>query len=102
MHVVFVHIHVKPDYIQDFINASIENAQNSIQESGIVRFDFYQQVDDPSRFTLVEIYKSPADQGKHRETDHYLAWREKVAEMMAEERVGIKYHNLYPSDSAWT
>lgn len=101
MHVVFVHIHIKPDCIQEFIDASIENARNSIQESGIVRFDFFQQVDDPARFILVEIYKTPADQVKHRETDHYLAWRDKVAEMMAEERVGIKYRNLYPADSAW-
>jgi (4S)-4-hydroxy-5-phosphonooxypentane-2,3-dione isomerase len=101
MHVVLVHVHVKPSSVQEFIEATMENARNSIQEPGIVRFDFLQQFDDPTMFTLVEIYKSETDQGKHRETNHYQAWREQVIDMMAENRFGVIYTNLFPKDENW-
>lgn len=101
MHIVLVHIHVKSDFRDAFILASLENARSSIQEPGIRRFDFIQQVDDPDRFILVEVYSKVEDQGKHRETAHYLAWRETVAEMIAEPRVGVTYTNVYPPDEAW-
>jgi (4S)-4-hydroxy-5-phosphonooxypentane-2,3-dione isomerase len=101
MHIVLVHIQVKPERVAEFIQASLENAKNSIQEPGIARFDFIQQVEDPGQFTLVEVYHSPEDQQKHRETAHYLVWKDKVADMMAEPRVGVRYRNLYPEDRGW-
>jgi quinol monooxygenase YgiN len=101
MHVVFVHIHVKPERVSDFVQATIENAKNSLQEPGITRFDFVQQVEDPNQFVLVEVYRSPDDQLKHRETAHYLTWKDKVADMMAEPRVGVRYRNIYPEDRDW-
>jgi (4S)-4-hydroxy-5-phosphonooxypentane-2,3-dione isomerase len=101
MHIVLVQVHVKPESIAAFKNATIENAQNSIKEAGVIRFDFLQQADDPGRFVLVEVYKTPQDQLLHRETRHYQTWRDTVADMMAEPRVGIKYSNLVPEDADW-
>jgi quinol monooxygenase YgiN len=101
MHIVLVHIRVKPERVDEFIQASQENARNSIQEPGITRFDFLQQGEDPSQFTLIEVYRTPEDQQKHRETAHYLVWKEKVADMMAEPRVGVRYRNLHPDDRGW-
>ncbi len=101
MHIVFVNIHVLPEKINDFIQATKENARNSILEPGITRFDFVQQVEDPGQFVLVEVYRSPEDQLKHRETAHYLAWKERVTDMMAEPRVGVRYRNLFPEDADW-
>jgi (4S)-4-hydroxy-5-phosphonooxypentane-2,3-dione isomerase len=101
MHVVLVNIHVKPELVDDFIQASLENARNSNHEPGIARFDFLQQGDDPTHFILVEVYRTPADQQKHRETPHYMAWKDRVGDMMAEPRVGIRYQNLYPDDRGW-
>ncbi len=101
MHIVLVHIHVKPESVEAFKAATLENARNSVLEPGFARFDFLQQAEDPSRFTLVEVYKTPDDQLRHRETRHYLTWRDSVAEMMAEPRAGIKYANLYPDDTGW-
>jgi len=101
MHIVLVHVHVKPEMIQQFIEATSENARNSIQEAGVVRFDFLQQAEDPTRFTLVEVYKTPDDQLKHRETRHYNVWKDAATDMMAEPRVGVKYKNLLPPDEAW-
>lgn len=96
-----VHIHVKPTMIDEFILATEENAQNSIRETGVLRFDFLQQADDPTRFILVEVYQKPGDRTKHRETSHYQAWRLLVEEMMAEPRVGVQYMNLFPTDLDW-
>jgi (4S)-4-hydroxy-5-phosphonooxypentane-2,3-dione isomerase len=96
MHIVIVHIHVKPEAIDEFIIATKENARNSNKESGISRFDVIQMVDDPSRFELIEVYKSPEDQLKHRETEHYKVWKEKAEKMMAEPRQGVKYINIFP------
>lgn len=101
MMVVHVHVHVKPEYVEAFRAATIENARNSVKEPGIARFDVIQQNDDPTRFILVEVYRTPGDPGRHKETAHYQAWRDAVAEMMAEPRVGVKYANVYPADEGW-
>jgi len=101
MHIVVVHVHVKEDCILAFINATLENARNSIKESGVSRFDLLQDSNDPSRFILCEAYKTAEDPKKHKETQHYLAWRDTVADMMAEQRRGIQYVNLFPEDKGW-
>jgi (4S)-4-hydroxy-5-phosphonooxypentane-2,3-dione isomerase len=101
MHIVLVHIHVKPEFVEAFKQATIENASNSVKEAGIARFDFIQQADDPTRFTLVEVYKTTEAQAAHKETTHYARWRDTVAEMMAEPRQGIKYTNIFPTDENW-
>jgi len=96
MHSVIVSIHVKQEYIDAFIAATHDNASNSINELGIARFDFYQQLDDPTHFTLIEVYRSEDAPIKHRETNHYLRWNNAVSEMMAESRTKVVYHILYP------
>jgi (4S)-4-hydroxy-5-phosphonooxypentane-2,3-dione isomerase len=101
MQIVLVHVHVKPEFTEAFIQASIENASNSVKEAGIVRFDVMQQTDDPTRFTLVEVYKTAHAQAAHKETSHYARWRDTVAEMMAKPRQGIKYANIFPTDENW-
>ena len=101
MQIVLVHVHVKPEFVEAFKEASIENASNSVQEAGVARFDVIQQVEDPTRFTLVEVYKTAASPAAHRETAHYMRWRDTVADMMAEPRQGIKYTNVFPTDENW-
>lgn len=101
MHVLMVHIHVKPEFIESFKEATLANARGSIKESGVLRFDVLQQVDDPTRFSLYEVYRAPEDHAKHRDTAHYLTWRDAVTEMMAETRLGIRFTNLFPDDQNW-
>jgi (4S)-4-hydroxy-5-phosphonooxypentane-2,3-dione isomerase len=101
MIIVHVHVHVRPESIEAFKLASIENARNSIQEPGIARFDLIQQIDDPSRFILVEIYRKAEAQGAHKETDHYARWRDTVAEMMAEPRSAVKFAPTFPDESGY-
>ena len=101
MLIVHVFVHVKPDAVEAFAAATLENARHSVQEPGIVRFDVIQQEDDPTRFVLVEIYRTGADPAVHKETAHYLTWRDAVAPMMAEPRRSVKYHALYPDDAHW-
>jgi (4S)-4-hydroxy-5-phosphonooxypentane-2,3-dione isomerase len=101
MHIVIVQIHVKPEKKSEFIAATIKNAECSRQELGIVRFDFLQDKDDLSKFILYEVYKHPEDQMKHRETEHYIMWKDAVSDMMAEARQGVKYSNISPNDSDW-
>ncbi len=101
MFIVHVFVHVKPDDVEAFKAATVENATNSVQEPGIARFDVVQQLDDPTRFVLVEVYRTPDDPAKHKETAHYKTWRDTVADMMAEPRSSIKYENVYPDESGW-
>jgi len=98
MLVVHVYVHVLPEYIEAFKKATIENAQNSVQEEGIARFDVVQQMDDPTRFVLVEMYRTDNAPGKHKETKHYAIWRETVANMMAEPRSSQRFINIFPGD----
>lgn len=101
MLIVHVHIQVKPDDLEAFKTATIENARNSVQEPGIARFDVCQQADDPTRFVLVEIYRSPDAPTAHKETAHYAKWRDTVAPLMAEPRTSVKYHNVNPADEGF-
>lgn len=101
MLIVHVFVHVKPDCVEAFKAASLENARRSVQESGIVRFDVIQQVDDPTRFVLVEIYRTAIAPAQHKETAHYAAWRDAVVDLMAEPRCSVKYANLFPVDADW-
>ena len=101
MHIVHVFVRVKEDCIEDFRAAAAENASHSINEPGIARFDVLQQKDDPTRFILVEVYRTPEDPAKHKETAHYLKWRDTVATMMAEPRNSIVLANVFPEDSQW-
>ena len=95
MHIVHVHVHIKSDQVDAFKIATQDNARNSAQEPGVLRFDVLQQSDAPTRFVLIEIYKTPDDQLKHRETAHYLRWRDAVAVMMAEPRTAVKYSEIF-------
>ena len=101
MLVVHVHVHVKPECEDAFRAATVENARNSVLEPGIARFDVIQQHDDPARFILVEVYHTPDDPAKHKETDHYKKWRDAVEPMMAEPRKSVKYANCFPEDGGW-
>lgn len=101
MLVVIVSVHVRPDCVSDFIAATKVNAENSLKEPGITRFDFLQEDNDPTRFVLIEGYKTAADPAKHRETAHYQQWKAKVTDMMMEPRSKTDYSNIYPPDNEW-
>jgi autoinducer 2-degrading protein len=101
MLIVAVQVHVKPELVEAFREASVENARNSIREPGIARFDVLQQGDDPTRFVLLEVYRTPEAPGRHKETAHYQKWRDTVADMMAEPRTSLKYSNVFPADAGW-
>jgi autoinducer 2-degrading protein len=101
MHILQVHIKVKPESIDDFIEATIANATSSLQEAGCVRFDLIQETAEPSHFELVEVYRDEASHAAHRETPHYSVWAEGVAGMFAEPRSRTLYRNVYPHDDAF-
>jgi quinol monooxygenase YgiN len=101
MFIVHVNVHVKKDSVDAFKEATLENARQSIQEPGIARFDVVQQVDDPTRFVLVEVYRTFGDPARHKETAHYQKWRDTVEPMMAEPRQSMKFNNCFPDDAGW-
>lgn len=101
MFIVHVHVRVTTDDIEAFRAATIANARASCREPGIARFDVVQQQDDPARFVLVEVYRTPEAAVAHKETAHYAAWRDTVARMMAEPRQGVKYTNVFPEGDSW-
>jgi quinol monooxygenase YgiN len=99
--VVHVHVRVKPESVEAFRRATRENAEHSVCEPGVVRFDVAQDAEDPSRFVLVEVYRDARAPGAHKETAHYQRWRDTVAEMMAEPRSSRRYVNVFPEDDRW-
>ena len=101
MLVVHVYVQVKSDQVEAFIAATKENAAASVKEPGIARFDVVQQKDDPTRFVLVEVYRTADDPARHKETAHYQKWRDTVAEMMAVPRSSVKYADVFPGETGW-
>jgi (4S)-4-hydroxy-5-phosphonooxypentane-2,3-dione isomerase len=101
MLIVHVHVHVKPESIEAFRTASLENARKSVKEPGIARFDVLQQSDNPARFVLTEVYRTPEAPGQHKATAHYQVWRDTVAGMMAEPRSSVQFQNVFPEEEGW-
>lgn len=101
MHIVHVFVHVMPGHEADFERESLTNARASLEEPGVARFDVIRQQDDPTRFVLVEVYRSPEAALAHKETAHYARWRDAVAPWMAEPRTSVKYSNVHPDDAGW-
>jgi len=102
MLIVHVHVHVKPESVDAFREATLENGRMSVTEPGVVRFDVIQELERPERFVLVEIYRTEADPARHKETPHYARWRDTVAPMMAEPRQSVKYAAAFPGEeSGW-
>jgi len=101
MLVIHVQVRVKPESVEAFRRATLENAKQSVREPGVARFDVIQRADDATRFLLVEVYRDDQAPAVHKGTPHYAAWRDAVADMMAEPRTSQKYLNLFPDDAGW-
>ena len=101
MLVVHIHIKVKTEFVQAFLEASVENARNSVQEPGIGRFDVLQNASDPTLFVFSEVYRTSEAQVAHKSTAHYEKWRDTVANMMAEPRSGVQLRSVFPGDEGW-
>ena len=99
--IVHVYVHVKPDAVESFRAAVVDNARESVKEPGVARFDVIQSVEDPTRFVLVEVYRSPEAQAAHKETAHYQRWRDAVAALMAEPRTSARYVDVFPDAQSW-
>ncbi len=101
MLIVHISVVVKPESVEAFKAATLENARQSVQEPGIARFDIMQQGDDPTRFVFLEVYRTADAPAAHKETRHYQVWRDTVADMMAQPRSSVKFTNVFPSDEGW-
>jgi quinol monooxygenase YgiN len=101
MLIVHVNVQVKPESVEEFKAATVENAKNSVQEPGVARFDVIQSHEDPTRFVLVEVYRTAEDPARHKETAHYRIWRDTVADMMAAPRRSLQFKNVFPDETGW-
>ncbi len=101
MFIVLVHVHVKPEAVETFKKIATDNASHSVQEPGVARFDVIQQLDDPTRFMLVEVYRNEEANARHKETAHYARWRDAVVDLQAEPRTSVKYSNIFPDEKGW-
>ncbi len=101
MYAVSVTVFVKPDFIEEFIEATLDNARQTRTEAGNLRFDVLQCTDDKARFLFYEVYRTQKDFEAHHKTMHYLRWREIVTDWMAQPRQGVKHVSVYPEDGEW-
>lgn len=99
MYVVSVTVFVKPEFVEPFIAATLDNAGNTRREPGNVRFDVSQAEEDPTRFLLYEVYREKEGFLAHQQTEHYLRWKAKVADWMAQPRVGVKHRGVFFEDA---
>jgi (4S)-4-hydroxy-5-phosphonooxypentane-2,3-dione isomerase len=99
--IVHVHVHVKSEAVDAFRAATVDNASHSVNEPGVARFDVIQSVEDPTRFVLIEVYRSHEAAAAHKQTPHYDRWRAAVADLMAEPRTAARYVSVFPDDRGW-
>jgi autoinducer 2-degrading protein len=101
LHILHVHIHIKPEMVDHFVEATLENVRETLKEPGVNRFDLFQQADDPTRFVLLEVYRHVDDQTRHKQTAHYKHWAEVVEPMLAEPRSRVLYQSASLVESGW-
>ncbi len=102
MYIVCVTVHVTPEHVQSFIQATLENARQSrLTEPGNVRFDVLRAESDLAQFFLYEVYREKEDFARHQQTPHYLKWKETVAPWMAVPRQGVRHSSVFPPDPDW-
>lgn len=102
MIVTCVYVNVKPESLDNFIAATIANHIETVREPGNIRFDFVELASDPCRFMIYEVFESEAAAAAHKETLHYLKWRDTVKDYMAEPRNGVRYNVIEPKErSKW-
>jgi quinol monooxygenase YgiN len=101
MLIVHVHVHVKAEGVETFLRATLENAEQSVTEPGVVRFDVIQALDDVTRFVLIEVYRDEQAPARHKQTAHYEKWRDTVAELMASPRTSTRYRAAFPASKRW-
>jgi quinol monooxygenase YgiN len=101
MLIAHINVHVKPDSVEAFLQATLANARESVKEPGIARFDVLQRADDPTRFIFLEVYRTAEGAVRHKETAHYQTWRDTVEQMMAEPRARATCANIFPGDEGW-
>jgi autoinducer 2-degrading protein len=99
--VIHVYVHVKAESVEAFRVATLANASASVQEAGVARFDVVQDREDPTRFVLLEAYRTADAHAAHKQTAHYLAWRAAVDPLMAETRTSRRFLNVFPEDTRW-
>lgn len=96
-----VHVHVLAEHLDAFVAATLDNAHHSVREPGVIRFDVLRHTDDPTRFSLIEIYRDAEAPLAHKQTAHYLRWRDAVASMMASPRTSVRYDSVFPAPPCW-
>ena len=101
MNIMIVDIHIKPECVDAFIEATKANARGSIQEAGVARFDVVQDTNDATHFQLIEVYRNEEALPKHKETAHFATWAETTKDMFATPRTRVFYRNCFPEDQGW-
>lgn len=102
MLVVHVDIHVRPERVAEFLDATVANARSSVQEPGVLRFDVVRDEADPAHVVLVEVYRDDGAPAAHKATAHYAAWRDAVEDMMARPRTSTRFSPVFPAgDAGW-
>lgn len=101
MLVVHVHVRAVPAAVEGFLAVTLANAQASLLEPGVLRFDVLQDESDPAHVVLVEVYRDTDAAAAHKQTAHYATWRDTVADMMAEPRSSAKFAGVFPAPERW-
>jgi autoinducer 2-degrading protein len=99
MIVRIIDVQVNRDGVGEFKRICIRNREGSIREQGVLRFDVLQDDSDPGHFVLYEVYRDEQATLDHKETVHYLRWREAAEPLMARKRQSISCTPVSPTDS---
>ena len=101
MHIVLVSIHVQPEHVDEFIEATRANVRETLKEEGVLRFDLLRRAEDPDRFLLVEVYRQPEAHARHKVSAHYMRWADAAEHLLAEPRTRLIYGSVFPRESGW-
>ncbi len=101
MYIFQVHHYIKPELIEEYKTATLENAQKSILEPGVIRFDVFQDTTNPAHFSLFEVYRDTDARDAHLTTEHFLKWKDVYLQTQERRGNGDEFNALFPDESLW-
>lgn len=98
---VVVQIIAHPGEESSLIEALRENARHSREEPGCLKWEWSRHREDPSRFTLYEVYADEEAFRKHKASEHFATWVETGLPCIEEKTAG-QFDLSDPDDRAYT
>ncbi len=102
MFAAYFTVNVKPNDMEKFLEACIENGQASVRdEPDCYRFEILRDKNNQNRICFMEVFKNEQALQTHWETPHFSKMLQTIENMVDGEWDQTDMESVYSSDGSW-